>query len=170
MGVFTMSPQSGQDYRAEVTASDGRKLRTQLPTVKEDGYAIVVSQSPREIRYKIAAAPGSTCDSMTLVTHVRGICTAIVSVDSGNLIGGWPTDSLPEGNPAPDSARTPGESPAANDSFSSLIPTRGKYGRSLLINRNTDAGNRFTSGSRLPMPTRFRSKQTVPSASPTAIP
>lgn len=97
MGVFTMSPQSGQDYRAEVTASDGRKLRTQLPTVKEDGYAIVVSQSPREIRYKIAAAPGSTCDSMTLVTHVRGICTAIVSVDSGNLIGGWPTDSLPEG-------------------------------------------------------------------------
>ena len=58
MGVFTMSPQSGQDYRAEVTASDGRKLRTQLPTVKEDGYAIVVSQSPREIRYKIAAAPG----------------------------------------------------------------------------------------------------------------
>ena len=97
MGVFTMSPQSGQDYRAEVTASDGRKLRTQLPTVKEDGYAIVVSQSPREIRYKIAAAPGSTCDSMILVTHVRGICTAIVSVDSGNLIGGWPTDSLPEG-------------------------------------------------------------------------
>lgn len=138
MGLFAMPPQSGQSYRAVVTAGDGRKRQIRLPAVKEDGYAISVDRSSGKDRYRITAAPGSAYDSLTLVAHVRGDCLTIVPVDPSNPSGEWQTDSLPEGilhlilldaRARPCSERLVFISHPARREHWSIAPDKAKYGR-----------------------------------------
>jgi hypothetical protein len=61
MGVFELTPQANETYRAEVVFPDGSKSSISLPAAVNNGYVLKISESgPDNIRLTIAAAKGTT--------------------------------------------------------------------------------------------------------------
>lgn len=75
IGVFSLRPQEGQDYKALITLSNGDQVTQALPVAGQEGYTMEVSEE-KEGSIKIVVQSNRPAQERSLVyllTHTRGV-------------------------------------------------------------------------------------------------
>lgn len=71
MGSFTFKPESGKNYKAAITFSDGTKRLYELPEVLEKGLVMLLENQGREVKLVLAANGPETESPVYLMVHTR---------------------------------------------------------------------------------------------------
>jgi len=74
MGAFSLVPQSGEVYKAEVTFADSTRATFELPKASDSGYTMSVNDTGADtIRIRVTAARGGTVRRLSLTARSGGI-------------------------------------------------------------------------------------------------
>ncbi|HVV56514.1 MAG TPA: carboxypeptidase regulatory-like domain-containing protein [Mucilaginibacter sp.] len=99
MGVFSMTPVSGERYKAVVTFGDNTKT-FDLPAAANTGYVLRTAESdPRDVKIEVEAGKADTSRKLGLVGQSAGIIyyTAAVKLNDGKFSAVIPKNQLPDG-------------------------------------------------------------------------
>lgn len=99
MGTFTLTPQSGQTYRALASSPDGQLTSVDLPAALPTGYQLAVDNltNPHALRVLIRSNQPEM-GQLTLFAHVRGqVCfQAQLDASKAEILVAIPYDSIRE--------------------------------------------------------------------------
>lgn len=88
MGLFTMSPASGNSYHVIAKSSDGITKRFDLPTVEPKGIALSMTHYKQEVRYQIQKTESTEWpQKLFLVAHTRGRLSILQPINPSRTFG-----------------------------------------------------------------------------------
>ncbi|GAB4037017.1 carboxypeptidase-like regulatory domain-containing protein [Spirosoma gilvum] len=97
MGMFSVTPQPGQHYKAMATTTDGQQTSVDLPNALPTGYQLAVDNvtNPSQIRVQIRNSQPQL-GYLTLFAHMRGqVCyQAKVDANKTDMLLAIPYDSI----------------------------------------------------------------------------
>ncbi|NCE73376.1 hypothetical protein D1136_10835, partial [Odoribacter sp. Z80] len=97
MGHFSLKPEVGRSYYAEVILPGGGKKRVELPDVKEQGVALQVTTDSATMQWKCLANPGYLKErELYLLVHCRGKLLSVLPIGEG-ICGSLPLHALTPG-------------------------------------------------------------------------
>ncbi len=98
MGVFSLTPEPGEKYFAQIRGEDGKKTRFALPEALKTGYVLNVT-NPYDSLIRVRVRSNLPDDPVFLVCHIRGqlIHTGEYQISGGNANIEIPLVNVPEG-------------------------------------------------------------------------
>ncbi len=97
MGYFSLKPEAGRSYYAEVILPGGGKKSVELPDVKEQGVALQVTTDSATMQWKCLANPGYLKErELYLLVHCRGKLLSVLPIGEG-ICGSLPLHALTPG-------------------------------------------------------------------------